>query len=93
MTVRALRGGRSLLKRNLPLTATCTFAKTIALHAKGRIAVRVGFAGRPSLRASNAGPVYAAFADRETPSWSAARHPRTEPDAARDRKAQWRYVR
>ncbi len=59
VTVRALRGGRSLLKRNLPLTATCTFAKTIALHAKGRIAVRVGFAGRPSLRASNAGPVYA----------------------------------
>jgi lysophospholipase L1-like esterase len=59
VTVRALRGGRSLLKRNVPVTASCTFAKTFALHAKGRIAVRVGFAGRPSLLASHAGPVYA----------------------------------
>jgi lysophospholipase L1-like esterase len=59
VTVRALRGGRSLLKRNVPLSATCSFAKTLPLHAKGRIAVRVGFAGATQLLSSHAGPVYA----------------------------------
>ncbi|MCA1656789.1 MAG: hypothetical protein LC713_03615, partial [Actinobacteria bacterium] len=59
VTVRALRKGRSLLKRKLRLTSACTFAKTLALHASGRIEVRVSFAGRPSLRATRAASVFA----------------------------------
>ena len=58
VTVRALHAGRTVLKRNLALTAACHFAAIRPLAARGRIEVRVGFAGSPTLLATRAKTVF-----------------------------------
>lgn len=58
VTLRALHAGRTLLKRTLGVTAACHFEVTRSVAARGRIEVRVSFAGSPALSAAHAGSVY-----------------------------------
>jgi lysophospholipase L1-like esterase len=58
VTARALRGGRTVLKRRLKLSAACRFDATRSIAARGRIEVRISFAGSPTLRAAHARPVF-----------------------------------
>ena len=59
LTVRALRAGRTIFKRHLPLAASCRYAATESTPASGRIEVRVSFPGSPVLLSAHARPAYA----------------------------------
>jgi lysophospholipase L1-like esterase len=58
VTLRALHSGRTVLKRNLAVSSACHFAATKPLAARGRIEIRVGFAGSPTLLAAHAKTVF-----------------------------------
>jgi lysophospholipase L1-like esterase len=58
VVVRALRAGHTVLKRRVRLTAACRFATTRALGLRGRIEVRVGFPGSPTLLPSRARAIH-----------------------------------
>jgi lysophospholipase L1-like esterase len=58
VTVRALRGPHTILKRRLPVTPACHFAATRPSMARGRIEVRVSFAGSPTLLPTHARSVF-----------------------------------
>jgi lysophospholipase L1-like esterase len=47
--VRALHAGRTILKRRLRVTTRCRVARTLPIAARGRIEIRVSFAGSPTL--------------------------------------------
>ena len=58
VTARALQGGRTVLKRRLKLTAACRFDATRSIGVRGRVEVRISFAGSPTLRAARARSVF-----------------------------------
>ena len=58
LTVRALRAGRTIFKRHLPLTPSCRYATTEATAVSGRLEVRVSFPGSPVLQPAHARTVY-----------------------------------
>ncbi len=58
VVVRAVRSGHTILRRRVAVRATCTFATTKTKTGRGRIQVRVSFAGTPTLLAAKARSVY-----------------------------------
>jgi lysophospholipase L1-like esterase len=60
IVVRALHAGHTVLKRRLRLTAACRFSTTRPIGVRGRIEVRVGFPGSPTLLPSRARTIHLA---------------------------------
>lgn len=58
VVVRALSGGHTLFKRAVRVAPSCLFADTKSTKARGRIEVRVGFAGSLSLLPSKTRSLY-----------------------------------
>ena len=58
IVVRALHAGHTVLKRRLRLTGACRFAATRTVGSRGRIEIRFGFPGSPTLLPSRARAIH-----------------------------------